>query len=257
MRWNPARGNKNAGTKARGHGADNALRIPGFGRSSVRYYERLDSFATLVRQVGGCEIRFFIEPARSNYFHPCTVDDVCALLSHCPEADLKAFNFVVMRQPTRKQRILCPVWGRAVFHFSVQAYGGAAIILEAQTLAPYRWSLSMGPDRDRELERLIQDGHDVRRGKRGYEIHPTAASLRATMLYRTLVHELGHHVDFKRFTADEWAGRTPKDKEDFAHRYASETATALRRIEVLPFDPVINLETLGQDGLQPSWFCAA
>lgn len=164
------------------------------------------------------------------------------------------FDFVVMRQPTRKQRILHHVWGRAVFHFDLAENRGAAVMLEAQTIKPFAWTDSLGPDSRQELDRLRADGHDVRRVKRGFQVHPTGASLRNTMLYRTLLHEIGHHVDFRKCSVDEWASKLPREKEYFAHRYATELAASLRLRGVLPFDGLFDPASMLREGLQPQWF---
>jgi len=123
------RRNKNVGTKAHGHGSNNKLAIPESWHESKRYYEKLSSYTVVTRTVGTRELRFFIEPTRPDWFYPCTVDDICAVLSRCSSEVLSAFDFIVMRQPTRKQRILCPV----------------------------EWSNSIDPECARELDRLSQD----------------------------------------------------------------------------------------------------
>jgi hypothetical protein len=160
-----------------------------------------------------------------------------------------------MRQPTCKQRILCRVWGRAIYSFDIDKYSGSAIVIEAQDLSPVEWPNSIGPERVRELDRLRQDGHDVHHTRRGIEIRVTPNSLRNTVLYRTLLHELGHHVDYKRSSKDDWSCKTKAMKEDYAHRYALELKTTLSALRVLPFAPIINDGSLLADGLRREWFC--
>jgi hypothetical protein len=142
--------------------------------------------------VGTRLIRFFVEPTRPDWFYPCSIDDICAVLAHCSSDEVLAFDFIVMRQPTRKQRILCPVWGRAIFSFDIDKYSGSAIVIEAQDLSPVEWRSSIDPERKRELDRLRQDEHEIHNTPRGVEIRVTRNSLRNTVLYRTLLHELGH-----------------------------------------------------------------
>ena len=160
-----------------------------------------------------------------------------------------------MRQPTRKQRILCPVWGRAIFWFDIDKHQGAAIVIEAQSVDPIEWTSSIDPERTRELDRLRLDGHEVRNTRRGIEIRVTPDSLRNTVLYRTLFHEIGHHVDFNRCSLEDWKGRTKSVKEDFAHRYAKELAATLQAEGALPFSPIIEDESISADGLKREWFC--
>jgi hypothetical protein len=134
--WNPTRRNKHAGTKAHGHGASNRLTIPESWHELKRYYEKLRSYAVVMRTVGTRQLRFFVEPTRPDWIYPCTIDDICAVLALCDPEALLTFDFIVMRQPTRKQRILCPVWGRASFVFDIDEYSGSAIVIEAQDSIP-------------------------------------------------------------------------------------------------------------------------
>lgn len=253
--WNPTRRNKHAGTKAHGHGNDNELLIPQSWHELKWYVEILISYVVVTRTVGSREIRFFVEQTRPDWFYPCSVDDICALLPHCSADALSAFDFIVLRQPTRKQRILAPVWGRAVYTFDINRFSGAAIVIEAQSLAPIVWPRSIDPERKRELERLREDGHEVRTTRRGLEIHLTPSSMRNTVLYRTLLHELGHHVDYRRSTEEQWSSKSQSTKEDFAHRYALESYAQMSKDGHVPFTPIVDAELLLQDGLSREWFC--
>jgi hypothetical protein len=252
--WNPARRNRHVGTKAHGHGADNRMTIPESRHALRCFFERLDTCVVVERRIADRALVFLVEPTRPGWFHPCTVDDVCRVLSHLPPEHLATVDLVVLRQPTRKQRVLSPAWGRAIFDFETDEHRGAAIVLEAQDDAPIAWSLSLAPDEVRELERLREDGHDVRRSKRGFEIVTTPDSLRNTLLYRSLLHEVGHHVDHAQGSEAQWEGRTPLSKEDFAHRYAAQALATLRRLGAAPFAQAIDAESMRRDGLAPDWF---
>lgn len=254
--WNPARRNRNAGTKAHGHGSDNRLSIPESRHDLKCYWEKLSSYTIVTRFLGVREVRFFVEPTRPDWFYPCTIDDICAVLSRCTADVLDTFDFIVMRQPTRKQRLLCPVWGRAIFVFDMDQHQGRAIVMEAQDLTPIDWSSSVGPARTRELDRLRRDGHSIHRTRRGIQIHVTPTSLRNTMLYRTLFHEMGHHVDHNRSSVAEWEGKNQATKEDYAHRFAQKLYELLAAQGVLPFASIIDEKSLLADGLQREWFCS-
>lgn len=255
--WNPGRRNRNVGTKAHGHGENNRLSIPESWHELKCFYEKLNSFVPIKRQIGIHKLTFLIEPTRPNWFHTVTVDDACAVLTPLPSEDLKTFDLIVMRQPTRKQRILSPAWGRAIFYFDVKEFNGSAIILEAQTEEPITWPISLLPENVRELDRLAEDGHQIQRKRRCYEIRPTFTSLRNTMLYRTLPHEVGHHVDYQNYTEEEWYTRTALEKEDYAHRYATEKVAQLRATGVCPFSPIINVTEMTNDGLKIDWFAGS
>lgn len=255
--WNPVRRNRNVGTKAHGHGSNNKLVIPESWHEAKCFYERLDSYVVVKRRVAEHDLTFMIEPTRPGWFYPCTVEDICCALLHVPSEHVANFSLIVMRQPTRKQRMLSPVWGRAVFVFDAPDCSGAAIVLEAQNDEPLAWPISLSPERARELDRLRADGHEVHKSKRRFEISTTPDSLRNTVLYRTLLHEVGHHVDHSRRSVEEWHGRTPTEREDYAHRYAAEMRERLQGLGVMPFSRRIDDGTLLQEGLKLEWFQAA
>lgn len=252
--WNPTRRNKKIGTKAQGHGANNRLVVPESWHEAKCFYERLSDYVFVKRIVGDREIPFFVEPTRPDWFYPCTLDDICTVLQQCSPKDIETFDFIVLRQPTRKQRILSPVWGRAIFCFDISSYRGAAIVLEAQNTEPIRWDKSLSPERARELERLRTDGYEFRQTRKGFELHVTPSALRNTVLYRTLLHEIGHHVDYKNSSDQEWVSRIRREKEDFAHRYACETFELLQRKGVVPFSAKLDAQSLQEAGLRLEWF---
>ena len=110
----------------------------------------------------------------------------------------------------------------------------------------------MGLDDQAELARLRGDGHIITENKREFVITPTEGSIRNTLLYRTVLHELGHWVQYEREALDEatslsndfdqaydlYFSKPSVEHEQFAHRYAEETARELRNRGVLPFDPI-------------------
>jgi hypothetical protein len=252
--WNPTRRNRNVGTKAHGHGEDNRLVIPESRHDDKWFPERLGTPVAIRRRVGEHEMRFLVEPPRPGWFYPCTVDDACRVLAALPAPDLATFDMVVMRQSTRKQRALNPAWGLAIFSFDVFGHDGTAIVIEAQNLEPLAWEFSLTPERARELDRLRGDGHDVRRGRRRFEIQVSPKSLRNTVLYRTLLHEVGHHVDRRRHSTTQWDAIPSTQKEDFAHRHASSALGRLRSLGVVPFAPLFDIDDLQRCGLKPEWF---
>jgi hypothetical protein len=100
-------------------------------------------------------------------------------------------------------------------------------------------------------------GHLARSVKQGD--HTTLESIRATQLYRTLPHEVGHYVDYLN-TIQETGGwdlfwrKSSVDKEAFAHRYATEFWHREKIAGHLPFHRVLDERTLSAEGLPLSWF---
>ena len=146
---------------------------------------------------------FSVESPTRDCCYACTVDDVARLLSEVPLDDWAGISAIVFGQPTRKQDLLRPVWGRLVFETQVSGITGSAIHLDAQEpRQEIRWSPSLAPDEQKELSALAADGHRVARSRRWWSIRPTVDPTRTTQLYRTLLHEIGHHVDWRRTTPE-------------------------------------------------------
>lgn len=221
----------------------------------------------------GQVITFLVEGARENCLFGATPNDIVKTLSHMPENDLEGIEVIVLRQPTRKQQRLAPVWGRFMYFANLGSdLSGTGICLEAQDISrPIRWPISLTPEGEREFHRLEEDGHVIEKDRRHYLIHVSPESLRCTVLYRTLLHEVGHCVDWYRSVLDPLAGlpedgpeaqrlerafwnRTSSMKEDFAHRYASEQGGRLRGRLHIPFDCLDSPATLRKQGLDPAWF---
>lgn len=250
--WNPIRRNRKIGTKDHGFGQNNHLVIPESWHSLKTFCEKLSPCDHLVCEVNGHEILFIVQHTKPDWFYPCTVADIRRVLEQVPVQDVSLIDFIVLRQSTCKQRILQPAWGRARYYFEVDSQrNGQAIILEACKPEPYQWQKKFfgTPDRLRELARLIKDGHEVRKERRSVLIRPDVESLRNTVLYRTLLHEVGHLVDFAR-RIDEDGESTAMEKEDFAHRYATETFDRLKKAGIVPFTRILEPDVLHQDGLR-------
>ncbi len=267
MGWNPARRNRKIGTSASGRGQDNRLVIPESWRDDRVYYEKLVGARVVTRAVHGRTVSFSVERARAGCVHACTVDDIAYLLGFVPASDLDGLTHIVLRQPKRKETTLEPVWGRLAYYAQVCRLEGPAVFLEAQDwVRPYRWDKSLSPDEERELERLRQDGHAVCATVRGYEIESTLESVRATQLYRTLLHEIGHWVDWlesvRRHIArglspededrlrERYDHKPGSDKEAFAHGYADRLRSKLTSRGLVPFERILSPEVIELEGLR-------
>lgn len=265
---NPTRRSRNIGTAKQGRGQDNKLVIPWNWQDSREFYEKLLDPRTVSREISGQPFTFLVESTRRESVHPCTVDDITCLLGHVPATDLEGLNVVVLRQPKRKEQILSSIWGRLIHAADFCHISGPAIILDAPDLSkPLRWSKSLTPESARELERLGEDGHRVVSNRREWVIEATLESTRATMLYRTLLHEIGHWVDWLdcvlRPTAARrlseaaiddlearYFARPGSERESAAHRYGDALVAQLRETGIIPFERMLDPNSLKSDKLR-------
>lgn len=249
---NNTRRNRNIGTAKQGHGQNNKFEIPthDYPNGVVFHFEDLKNYRSVERIVNSYSITFLIEETRGNCVHACTIDDIAHVLRNIPVTDLEGISLLVLRQPKRKEEIINPAWGRYVQYVVIDEFCGSAIFLEAVELSePMRWSKSLSPDLQAELERLKNDGHSVTTTKRHHFVSANLDSVRATQLYRTLLHEIGHHVDRKR-NEELFDVKPSKEKEVFAHRYANELRNNLKQKDILPFERIFDLESLESDKLR-------
>lgn len=202
--------------------------------------------------VHGQTITVVSEQLRKGSVYPCAPTEACAVLECLPAADIAGIGLVVLRQPTRKQDILIPAWGRMHWCVEFRGYTGPAIALDAVDLdwPRLRWSRSLSPDQDKELGRMRQFGFAVTETRRSYEILLTPEHMRRWVLGRSLPHEVGHWVDFRRRVLDplgaistpdvyntqgyedllsRWWGRPHREREQFADRYADEAQPRIER----------------------------
>lgn len=270
---NPTRRNRNIGTAKQGRGRDNTLVVPRAWPDDRVFWEVLANPVGVPRSIGDLTLTFLVEPVRRGCFHPCTVDDICRVLSFVRPNHLDGIDLIILRQPTRKQALLERVWGRLLYYATTGHFRGTAICLEAQDLSkPLKRPLSLSPELLRELERLRDDGHTITRGRRCYRIERTEESVRNTMLFRTLVHEVGHYLDWLQSVIlpsldiddpnederidREFETKPASAREDFAHRYATEQGSRLRSLGQIPFPRLFDSRCLESEGLDPSWFRA-
>lgn len=240
--------------------------VPCAWRSGRAFYEMLRDPVIVTRGIP-TPLKFYVEAPREDCRHACSIDDIVHVLRRLPADHVKSVVAIVLRQPTRKQAMLRPVWGRMVYSRYEGLRKGPAIFLDAQ-LTHLRWlaPLSNRPEDERELERLREDGHRVTRERKGWRVEGATEAIRATQLYRTLLHEIGHHVDRLEYHArrkevgddatDEQFFARPIEREAAAHRYADTWAATLRADRTIPFESILK-EELGTEGIDPMWFGAA
>jgi hypothetical protein len=267
--WNPQRRNRNIGTSKSGFGQDNRMNIPESWSDRRFYWEKLENPVVIDCTVGECNFTIFVEPIQANFVHACTPDDIKKLLSLIPEKHLAPIKLVVLRQPKKKEKIMNPIWGRLQYWSEIKGHAGPTIYLEAQRLdKPLRWRKSLSVEDTHELERLISDGHHIVSDHRYHTIFSSLESIRATQLYRTLPHEIGHYVDYlesvqepSRGDFDEkkqleaiYDSKPEHDKEAFAHHYAMRFLERQRAAKFIPFERILNETDLIAEGLEPFWF---
>ena len=133
---NPTRRNRNLGTAKQGHGRDNEMVIPfPLALKGFSFFARLGACTRQMRTINGNEITFIVEKTRKPNVHACSVEDIARVLNWVPAADLKGIEFVVLRQPKRKEEILSSVWGRYHPYAEFDNRFGGVIILEAMDLS--------------------------------------------------------------------------------------------------------------------------
>ncbi len=111
----PTRRNRNQGTRKRGHSQDNRLVVPQSWHDDRVFWEKLRRPVVLNRRVHNLLLRFVVEPPQPGFVYAATPNDIATVFAWLPREDLDGLELVVLRQSTRKQRILRPVWGRFMY----------------------------------------------------------------------------------------------------------------------------------------------
>ena len=267
--WDSRRRNRNIGTSKSGKGSDNKLTIPQAWLDDRCFHEKIINPIVFKREINGNQFIFIVEGTQVGFCHACTPHDIEFVLNLIPPEHLAEIKMIVLRQPKRKERILSSVWGRLLYWSDILRFSGPAIHIEAQRVnSVLKHSKSLSTDEALEIERLIRDGHNVRTNRRYHLISTSPDTVRRTQLYRTLPHEIGHYVDYLESVElasgnndKEWSRlhdlyftKPAKDKEDFAHRYATEFYEQQRKLNNLPFDRIYKPNLLIELNLEPSWF---
>ncbi len=249
---NPTRRNRNIGTAKQGFKRQNRFDIPCYYiRESKIYWEKLSSYKKIEKQINGWNFTFIVEKTKKDWFHACTIEDLEMILQHIPSAYYRDLRTIVLRQPKRTEEIFSAVWGRLVFYYEFESEGVPAIILESvKSGSKINWSRKINIDRQKELERLKNDGFEMIETKRSFEIDLTLENVRNTQLYRTLLHEIGHY--FQYCENPEKFDRLPTaEKEVFAHNFADKLKLELEEKNIIPFSRQFFKESFVQNGLEP------
>lgn len=217
--------------------------------------DRIGEYTIERQRVAGIDMTFIVENPLAGCLHPCTISDVAAVLELVPVSDWAGIGTVVFRQPTRKQVILTPAWGRLRYAGEISTARkrlvatGPMILLDAiEADSVIDWSAGLALDDQVELDRLRADGHVVERVGNRYRIHVAPDSARRTQLFRTLLHEIGHWFDWLEKVeapamrgedfgtlVEHYFARPQAEREAFAHRYADSMGNALTNAGLIPF----------------------
>ncbi len=211
-----------------------------------------------------------IEPTRQDCIHACTVDDITTVLNLLPKrhinsySDIDGIQGIVLRQPTRKEQSLTPVWARLGYCVEVGGVFGPVVFIEAQQIPlAVHWGTSINPSDRRELDRLVDAADDVQHSRRGHDLRFDLAGVRRVQLFHSLPHEIGHWADMyehvERPSLDDLDGwellwdryfqRPGSEREEFAHRYAESAIAAMRQAGAVPFDRKLDADALIAEGL--------
>ena len=252
---NPTRRNRNIGTAKQGFKRQNRFDIPCyFLREDKIYWEKLTDYKKVEKQINGQKFTFIVEKTSKDYFHACTVEDLEMILQHVSSNYYQDLRTIILRQPKRTERIFSPVWGRLVFYYEFETESFPAIILESvKKGSTFSWSRKADIDTQKELERLRNDGFEFIEDKRSYEINLTLENVRNTQLYRTLLHEIGHYVQYCE-DSEKFDTLPSAEKEVFAHNFADKLKLELEQKSVIPFPRKFSQESCVQYGLNPNDF---
>ncbi len=255
--WRPERRNRKIGTKSSGYSKPNDMRIPEswqdkHGNCSL-YYERLELTHVEEVSIGRFKIRILYERPHDGFTYGCSPTDIIKLLELVSGSVLDMPEIIAFRQPTRKQSQQFPVWGRFLYFAEFGREQGTAIVLESQQLgASLKLAKNMSLERRAEYERLIADRHCFAETKRHFEAQLDEDGIRNTILYRTLLHELGHLADYHQkvlceqtaldpdqgVAAELYFSRSTSEREVFAHRFAEGLSQSLKDEGEVPFAPL-------------------
>ena len=216
-------------------------------------YERIEPSYFVRESVGDFDLKLFYELPRDGFTYGCSPPDVLKVLRAAAPSIPSLPDMLAFRQPTRKQRQLKPVWGRFLYFAEFGAHEGTAIVLEAQEIgAPISWSKRMSLDDQAELDRLRIDGHVFNETKRTFDALLSAQTIRSTILFRTLLPEIGHLAQYHEevmeaapaLDADHdiarelYFSKSSSEREVYAHSFADRLAADLRSSGAIPFEPI-------------------
>lgn len=253
--FNPIKRNRNIGTSKQGFKKRNRFDIPCYYiRENKNYWEKLSDYKKVERKINGWNFTFIVEKTKKDWFHACTIEDLEKILLQIPTVYFGELRTIILRQPKRTESIFSSVWGRLVFYYELENEVFPAIILESvKSGSRVRWSRKIDVDRQKEIKRLKADGFEIIETKRSLEIELTLEKVRSTQLYRTLLHEIGHYVQFCE-DEEKFDKLTSLEKETFAHNFADKLKSEFEKKSFIPFQRQFFMESFVQNGIDPNDF---
>lgn len=218
------------------------------------FYERIEPAYFCREVIGDFDVKVFYEMPRDDFTYGCSPPDVVKVLKDIAPNVQSLPDMIAFRQPTRKQRHLKPVWGRFLHSAEFGPHEGTAIILEAQEVgASVSWSKRMSLEDQHELDRLRDDGHVFQETRRSFDALLSFETVRSTILYRTLLHEIGHGVQYhdevldmttaldpdQNVASELYFSKPSSEREAYAHTFADQLARGLRSSGTIPFEPLV------------------
>ncbi len=253
---NPTRRNRNIGTAKFGHGQSNKMKIPTsrYDQHGIDtlFHERVKPDHLSHHVIGENKITVLYEKPRDGWSYGCSPSDVLFLYSIIQEEIGDIPGLLVFRQPTKKQSNLQPVWGRLDYVSVIGGFIEPTIYLEALNIGHKRWPKPKSLEDQEEHNRLIADGHEFTEHKRYFSSFCSDENIRSTMLYRTLLHELGHWHEYDSIydkmhaiseqelddEIDHHHAKPVREREHYAHQFAEKLTAKLRASGKIPFDPL-------------------
>ncbi len=267
--WRPARRNKKTGTSDQGFKNRNTFRISTSWADSRPFWEKVKNPVILPQNIGGHKFALVVEPVLADFKYYVTVDDLLQIVAEVPKREREDITAFVFRQPKRKERIFSNTWGRLAYFAEFGEYGGPSVIIESQPeKTEFKTTKHVTPDHQKELDKLEEEGHKITRGRNCNIIKSPPEAKRNTQLYRTILHEIGHYVQYMQDVNmpsdygdgenwqglhDEYFARPSLDKEYFAEKYAEEIRERLMFAGIVPFSPIV-LDEERHPGIDQKWF---
>jgi hypothetical protein len=163
-----------------------------------------------VLQLGENRIELYAVPVHSEFYLPIGVDDVATVMGRLPSHLFVGLTAVLLLGGSKRQISRSNCWGRCygrVIHLH-------PVARKRLTMRTTRFDTSAHPQRAEQ--------HVSR--KRSYWIDER--ELRDFYLYRVLLHEIGHHVEYRR-NGYRWL-RSRRKEERFAEWFAAWWGKRLR-----------------------------